>query len=150
MCEREGSHWRSKKMKKYLVLLIPALLASSGCVSTSATQLSAGPTLPATTLDSVTIYKSRVDIPGDYREIALLDSDGDAIYSNYGQLYASMRKKAAAMGANGILLGQTTEPDPLIKLAAFVFDGTAKRQVSATAIMVPSQPVVLAPAQHRK
>jgi hypothetical protein len=137
-------------MRKLLLVCAPFALLASGCVSTSATRLTVGPTLPATTSDSVAIYKSRVDIPGEYREIALLDSDGDSIYSNYGQLYASMRKKAAAMGANGILLGQTTEPDPLIKLAAIVFDGTAKRQVSATAIMIPSQPFVLAPVKVQK
>lgn len=137
-------------MKKIALIVVPAVLLLNGCVSTSATRLSAGAALPATTADSVSIYKSRVDIPGDYREIALLDSDANAIYSGYGQLYNSMRKKAAAMGANGILLGETTEPSPFIKLAAVVLDGTARRQVSATAILVKNEPVVLAPVKKTR
>ena len=120
-------------------LTTPALAAATllaGCVNTQVTRLEAGPAMPAIAPEAVAIYQSPADVPGTFREVALLDSSADTDIAGYGDIYASMRKKAAAIGANGIILGDQLEPSPLLRLAGEVLGGNTYRYGRATAILV--------------
>jgi hypothetical protein len=76
-------------------------------------------------------------VPGDYEEIALLNSKADSASTSEAQMFKSMRKKAAKLGANGIILDAVSEPTVGAKIAAAVLFGTgAERKGKALAIYV--------------
>ena len=63
-------------MKRIMVAVACAALVLGGCVSTSTTMLAGGPPMAATDPASVTIYRTAEQVPGPYREIALLNFGG--------------------------------------------------------------------------
>ena len=134
-------------MKRIMVAVACAALVLGGCVSTSTTMLAGGPPMAATDPASVTIYRTAEQVPGPYREIALLDLVGDANSTNHTQMYNSMRNEAGKVGANGIILDAMSEPGAGAQVAAAIFGvGGANRRGRAIAVLVEGQPVVPAPA----
>lgn len=123
-------------MKRTILLPIVVLATLSACVETQVTRLEAGPARAAIAPDAVAIYRSPAEVPGRFRAIALLDSSADTDLAGYGDIYASMRKKAAAIGANGIILGDQLEPSPLLRLAGELLNGNTYRHGRATAILL--------------
>jgi hypothetical protein len=139
-------------MKKLLGAVAIAAVMLTGCVSTSVTMLGGTETLPATVPQTVVLYRLASQVPGTYRELALLDSVGDANATNQTQMYNSMRVKAAKIGANGIILDATTEPGAMAQVVGAIFGAGANRRGKAIAIYVEGAPVTLAPlpaAQRR-
>ena len=118
------------------VLLGAVVCALAACVSTSATRLGQGPIRPALSPDSVAIYLSAADVPGRYEQVALLNSKGDVDYTDETQMYNSIRKKAAEVGANGVILNSTNEPGAGAKVAKAIFGTSANRKTTAIAIWV--------------
>lgn len=118
------------------VLFSAALCILAACVTTTATRLGQGPVHPAISPDSVAIYLKAADVPGKYEEVALINSKGDAEFTNEQQMYKSMRKKAAEVGANGIILDATSEPGTGAKVAQALFGTSANRKGKAIAIYV--------------
>jgi hypothetical protein len=88
-------------MRSGLPLLLLALLA--GCASTS--QVMVGQARPPITPDQVRIYNQP---PPHYEEVAMLETQSGGF--TYGEqkkmdeVLANLRKSAAALGANGVLL----------------------------------------------
>ena len=101
---------------------------------------------PAIAPDSVVIYLTTADVPRRYEQVALLNSSGNVDYTNEQQMYSSMRKKAAELGANGVILDATNEPGTGAKIAQALFGVSANRKGKAVAIYVfkpdtvPAQP----------
>jgi len=122
---------------KYKTIIYSMLLAFvlTGCVTTDATMLS-GKTYPALNPEDVTIYLSENDIDGDYEKIALINAKGSASYTSESQMYAAVRKKAAEMGANGILHAELDEPSSGAKVAAAFLGGDTTRRGEMIAIFV--------------
>lgn len=85
--------------------------AFTGCVSTSATRLGTAPIRSAIDSDSVVIYRTADQVPGRYEEVALLNAEGDHTFAKEERLYNKMRKKAASLGANAIILDSVIEPE---------------------------------------
>ena len=123
-------------MKIKLIGIAALALAVAGCVNVDATRLSANEILPARLASEVTIYTSRESIKQPYREIALLEANGDGTTTSERVFYESMRKRAAKLGANGLVLEPGLEPGPAIKIAATVFDVQYTRYRHAVAIFV--------------
>lgn len=123
-------------MKIKLIGTAALALAVAGCVNVDATRLSANEILPARLAREVTIYTSRESIKHPYREIALLEANGDGTTTSERVFYESMRKRAAKLGANGLVLEPGLEPGPAIKIAATVFDVQYTRHRHAVAILV--------------
>jgi hypothetical protein len=117
------------------LLVMTAVLFLGACVSTQATMLS-GSARPAITEDQVKIYRTADQIPGRYEEVALLTSAGDYSMTNEAEMFASMRKKAAALGANGVLLQQVVEPTTGAKVANAFLGTSANRKGQSVAIYV--------------
>jgi len=87
--------------------------------------------------DDVVIYTTASKVPGEYEEIALLNSKADSASTSEAQMFKSMRKKAAKLGANAIILDAVSEPTVGAKIAAAVLFGTgAERKGKALAIYV--------------
>lgn len=106
-------------------LLLTLLLA--GCVQTQATMLS-GETYPPTLESDVVIYLSEADIPGEFKKIAIINAQGESSWTNEQQMYTAARKRAAKIGAHGVLIEEVDEPGSGAKVAAAIFGtGTTRR-----------------------
>ena len=120
--------------RKVLVALLAPLLLGA-CVQTSATMLSSK-TFPPLSPEEVTIYVSEEDIPAEYEKVAIINATGSSSYTNEAQLYEAVRKRAAKIGANGVLLSEIKEPGTGAKVAAAVFGYDTQRKSQMIAIYV--------------
>jgi len=124
-------------MKKSRSLIVLSMLAFlTGCVSVSATRLEAGPPRPAVTPDKVRIYRTAQQVGRPYDEVALLTASGDYSMTNESQMYEGMRKKAAAVGANGVVLDAVSEPTTGQRVAQAFLGTPAQRKGKAVAIYI--------------
>ena len=126
----------SGKMDKRVIIEAVLALAVSGCVNVEATRLSGGQALAPLAASQVTIYLSPDKVPGSYKEIALLEANGDGNATTEHDFYESMRKKAAKLGANGVILEPGLEPGPTLKIAASLLDINYTRYRHAVAVLV--------------
>ena len=117
-----------------IVCLITAL--ASGCVSVSATRLEAGPARGAIAPEKVRIYRTAQQVGRPYDEVALLNAAGDYSMTNESQMYEAMRKKAAKLGANGVILDGVSEPTTGQRVARAFLGTPADRKGKAIAIYI--------------
>ena len=113
------------------------LVASlTSCVTTNATRLGSGTALAPVPVESVAIYRTASQVPGKYQEVALLNSKGESSWTDEAAMFRSMRKKAAELGANAIILDAVSEPSAGAKVASAVFGTGGERKGRAIAIYV--------------
>ena len=123
------------------------LVFLAGCVTTNATMLGTASVHRSaiTNVAMVKLYRTADQVPGKYEENALLHSKGNYASTNEPQMYESMRKKAAEMGANGVVLDAISEPSAGAKVAGAFLGVPADRMGKAIAIYVyPSGTVPVA------
>jgi len=126
-------------MKKIIFCLAVVFIVAqfAACVHTNTTVLDAANIREPIDPADVVIYTTAGKVPGDYEEIALLNSKADSASTSEAQMFKSMRKKAAKLGANAIILDAVSEPTVGAKIAAAVLFGTgAERKGKALAIYV--------------
>jgi len=126
-------------MKKRIVWLAVVFIVAQfvACVSTNTTVLDQSKLREPIDPDDVVIYTTAGKVPGDYEEIALLNSKADSASTSEAQMFKSMRKKAAKVGANAIILDAVSEPTVGAKIAAAVLFGSgAERKGKALAVYV--------------
>lgn len=117
--------------------LISLFLIMSACVTTKAVRLGTGPVRPPVPENQVAVYRTADQVPGNYEEIALLSSTGEAMWTNEEQMWKSMKKKAGKMGANAIILDAMSEPSAGAKVASNFLGVTgAQRKGKAIAVYV--------------
>jgi len=99
-------------MRRYVSLtsLCAIFMTLTGCVSTGATRLGAAAIRPAVDPETVVIYRTADQVPSTYDEIALVFAEGDHTFTKEERLYSTMRKKAATLGANALILDSVVEP----------------------------------------
>lgn len=124
-------------------LVVSALIACgslSACTRTNAALMDNSVHLARTCPDGVKIYSSPTRVGADYQEIALLNSTGSSGFTSESGMMKSMRKKAADVGANGIIMGNIDEPSAGAKVAAAIFGvaGSTERKGKSVAIYVPA------------
>jgi hypothetical protein len=107
-------------------------------VSTNATILDPSIQLGRTCPDAVRLFTTPAKVTSPYREVALLHSKGESGWSNEEQMMESMRKKAAELGANGVILDNIDEPSALTKVIGTVAKTGTQRKGKALAIYIPS------------
>jgi len=109
----------------------------AGCTRTNAALIDNSVHLARTCPDGVKLYTSPDKVGETYTEVALLNSAGSTGFTTESGMMKSMRKKAADVGANGIIMGGIDEPSAGAKVAgAFLGTGT-ERQGKSVAIFVP-------------
>jgi hypothetical protein len=113
-----------------------ALVALVACVTTRATVLNPSAKRSPICPDAVIIYTSVDKVGKQYVEVAMLDSRGDEKMTSVDQMYNSMRKKAAQLGANGVIVAPTQDPTTGAKVARALLGTSANRKGDATAIYV--------------
>lgn len=126
---------KSQYFKSAQLLLIAVFLA--GCVQTSYTKLGRED-YPEVPYEDVVVYLHEDDVEGDFVEVAILHGEADASFFAGGKdkLVRAMKRKAAKIGANGILFEPIEEPSTGEKVAAEVLGGTPTRYASMVAIRV--------------
>lgn len=126
-------------MKKIFFWLCVAFIGMqfTACVHTNTTVLDQSKIREPIDPNDVVIYTTASKVPGDYEEIALLNSKADSASTNEAQMIKSMRNKAARVGANAIILDAVSEPTVGAKIAAAVLFGSgAERKGKALAIYI--------------
>ncbi len=117
-----------------LLIAGAALMLLGGCVSTNATLLGQSTAGAPVNAEAVVIYRTAAQVPGPYRELAILNSTGEANWTNEKKMYQSMRKEAGKLGANAIILDAMSEPSAGAKVAAAIFGVGASRKGRSVAI----------------
>jgi hypothetical protein len=115
-----------------------AIALIAGCVSTNAAVLDPTVKYQKICPDGVEIFTSAQRVAGDYREVALLHSKGESGWTDERQMAASQRKKAAELGANGIVMGDIKEPNAGTKIIGSILGTGSERKGAALAIYIPS------------
>jgi hypothetical protein len=106
-------------------------------------------TLPPTCSDAVAAYGSRDKVPYDYYEVALITGEGNSVYTGNGDVLKSVRKQAASLGANGVVIDSLHVTRATVKiLGAAVGGNDAERKASAIAIWMPSDTARVREACH--
>jgi hypothetical protein len=109
----------------------------AACTQTNAALMDNSVHLARTCPDGVKIYTSPAKVGTTYTEVALLNSAGNTGFTTESGMMKSMRKKAAEVGANGIIMSEIAEPGAGAKVAgAFLGTGT-ERKGKSVAIFVP-------------
>ena len=124
------------------LLLAATMMCASGCVVTNASRLStSSENRPLVLPQDVALYRTASQVPRRYEEVALLNSSGDANYTNEAKMFESMKKEAGKVGANAVVLDALSEPGAGAKVAAAIFGVSAQRKGKALAIWVfPAEP----------
>src|SRR5688500_12688816 len=117
-------------------LALTLTVALAACVSTNAVRLGSGPVRAPVADSTVAIYRTADRVPGKYEDVALLNSKGESSWTDEAKMFRSMQKKAAELGANGIILDAVSEPSAGAKVASAIFGTGAERKGRAIAIFV--------------
>ena len=115
-----------------------ALLALAACVSTNAALLNPSLKLAPICPDGVQVFTDTSKVGKPYTEVAVLNSKGGSDVTSESGMINSQRKKAAGLGANGLILGTMKDPSTGAKIASSIFGTSANRKGNAIAIYIPS------------
>jgi len=123
------------KLKKCLDASIVFLIILTSCVHTQVTKLS-NTTYPSVDPEEVVVYLTPNDIKDYYEKIGIIHAQGESSWTNEQQMIKAAKKKAASIGANGIILGEMNEPSAGAKVAGAIFGTGTTRRSHAIAIYV--------------
>jgi hypothetical protein len=124
----------------WAVPLVIVTLSASACgVRTKTTEVS--PVTRAATCDeAVDVYTSRSAVPHDYYELAWISAEGNSVYTTEGKIVDQIRKKAADVGANAIIVNDFTTTGATAKVVgAALGSASADTKTSALAIYMPAE-----------
>jgi hypothetical protein len=126
--------------KTWALPLILSTLAASACgVRTHTTDISAMTRSP-TCDEAVDVYTSRAAVPHDYYELAWISAEGNSVYTSDGKITDQIKKKAAQVGANAIIVNDFQESNATAKvIGAAVGANSADAKVSALAVYMPAE-----------
>ncbi len=120
-------------------LVLPCLVAlATGCVHTNASVLDPTVSYQRTCAGAVQVFTTAERVPSPYKEVALLNSKGESSWTDEKGMLGSQRNKAAEVGANGLILGETKEPNAGTKIIGSLFGTGAERKGKAIAIWIPA------------
>lgn len=120
------------KIRAPLFALITAALLGA-CTTTGAVLLDTGPG-PERHPNDVRVFLYEDEVPGEYERIALVTARSDASWADETDLIRAMRRRAARLGADAIILGEVTDPNTLERVAEVLTDYEPQRRGRAVAI----------------
>lgn len=132
------------RSRSFLPWLVPAVLCA--CVSTNAAVLNPGVTLAPICPDGVEVFTDSSKVGKAYTEVAVLNSKGDNDLTSESGMINSQRKKAAKLGANGVILGSMADPGTGAKVFHALIGTSANRKGKAIAIYIPADTARVAAA----
>ena len=125
-------------MKKlFLMVIVMAFIVSlMACMSTKAVRLGDQISRPIIPWQQVVVYRTADQVPSKYDEVGLLMTTASTIWTSEKGMWNSMKKKAAKLGANAIILDAISEPSAGAKVAGALFGIGVNRKGKAVAIYV--------------
>ncbi len=121
------------KIRAALLSLIAAILLAA-CTTTSAVLLGGSGTYPELNPAEVRVFLRERDVPAEYERIALVTAKSDAGWTDETDLIRAMRKRAARLGANAIIIGDISDPTTLERVAEVLTDYEPQRRGRGVAI----------------
>jgi hypothetical protein len=120
------------------VLLVAVAALVSACVGTRHVLIDpSAPRLAPIPADSVAIYGSEAELDSlRFVRVALIDASASGDFVDRVDMLEAMRKEAAKLGANGIIISGIEEPPPAARMAAAVFGVETERRGSVVAVRV--------------
>ncbi|MEO8193119.1 MAG: hypothetical protein ABI681_04655 [Gemmatimonadales bacterium] len=89
--------------------------------------------------EAVVVYASRNDVPMDYYELGWISAEANSVYTSNGQIQTQIKKKAAEVGANGIIANPVQEAKVAVKvLGEALGSQSATKKATALAIYMPA------------
>ena len=119
---------------KLSLCVVAVAVSAFACTRTNAALLDQTVQLARTCEQGVIMYTTPAKAPDGYQELALLNASGNTMFTSEGGMMKSMRKKAASVGATGIILSGIDEPGAGAKVAGAIFGTGADRKGKALAI----------------
>lgn len=131
----------SRTNRIWAIPLIVSTLAASACgVRTHTTDVSPNLARAATCDEAVDVYTRRAAVPHDYYELAWISAEGNSVYASDGKITAQVKKKAAEVGANAIIVNDFMESGATTKvIGAALGANSADTKVSALAVYMPAE-----------
>ncbi len=123
----------------------PVVLLAA-CVSTNAAVMNPSLKLQPVCPDGVQVFSDSSRVGKPYTEVAVLNSKGESDMTSESGMIKSQRKKAAELGANGVILGTMKDPSTGAKIASSLFGTSANRKGNAIAIYIPGDSTRVAAA----
>jgi hypothetical protein len=117
------------------LLLVVCCASIVGCVSARETMLTKQH-LPELRREDVQVYLTEADIKQPYDKVALIHLSGDSGWTDEQGMYDAAKKKAAQIGANGIVLSEIHEPSAGSKVAGAIFGVPVDRKSQVLAVLV--------------
>jgi len=120
--------------------LVGVLLATSACaVKSKATDISPSLSRSPTCENAVEVYESRSDVPSSYYELAWIEAKGNSVWTTDNQMKSEMRKRAAEVGANGLIANPIAQNKTTVNVLGEAIGGqTATARSSGLAIWIPA------------
>jgi hypothetical protein len=115
-----------------------AVLALAGCVSTNAVQLGQPHQYPPVNADEVQVFQKESDVKADFDKVAIIHAEGDYTLVNDEKMINAMKKKAAKLGANAIIIEEFKDPSTVEKIADAVIGVGGEKKGKVLAIRLKS------------
>jgi hypothetical protein len=136
----EGIPMIRKKLGWAAPVVALVLLTSACGVRTNTRDLNPAITRAPTCEDAIDTYTSRSQVPHDYYELAWISAEGNSVYTSEGKIASQVRKKAAEVGANAVIVNDFKESGATAKVVGAALGSTsADTKVSALAIYMPAE-----------
>jgi hypothetical protein len=104
------------RRKNYSMGLL-ALVLMAGCISTNAVRLGEPTQYPPVAPEEVQVFLKEADVKADFDKIAIINAEGNYSYATDEKLVDAMKKKAAKLGANAIIIDEFKDPSTVEKIA---------------------------------
>ena len=119
---------------------VALLFVTGACgVKTKTTDISPSINRNPTCENGVEVYSSRADVPNSYYELAWIQAEGNSVWTTDAQMRSEMRKRAAQVGANGIIVNDVSQNKTGVNvLGEAVGAKTATARASGLAIWMPA------------
>lgn len=115
-----------------------AIFALAGCVSTNAVQLGQPNRYPPVKPEDVQVFQKESDVTVDFDKVAIINAEGDYTFVNDERMINAMKKKAAKLGANAIIIEEFKEPSTVEKIADAVVGVGGEKKGKVLAIRLKS------------
>jgi len=123
-------------MKRLILSALLLTVIASGCVATNATMLAHQGVYAPVSPAYVQVYMSEQDVKAPFEKVAVIHAEGESRLTNETDMIEAAKVKAAAVGANAIILSKIDEPSPGAKVAATVLGVGVMRHGQIVAIHV--------------
>ena len=105
------------RKRMYSLGILALVLSLSACISSSAVQLGQPTQYPAVAPEQVQVFLKEEDVKQEFDKVALITAEGNYTYADDERMIKAMKKKAAQLGANAIVIGEFKDPSAVGKIA---------------------------------